>query len=337
MMTRWRTSGLTEALAGFGIDAAVVASLPDQRSPSYPKTVPGRIACIDADFIAYQVSAETKAELDPDDPTPRRNIQEMKSGAVSALEYIRKMAGAEYAHAHVTSCQDKGKRDQIAILKEYQASRKNRDNKPEALDLIRHYIGELSTPDIQGVNSTEQEADDAMTQTLYRDFDNCIMCSADKDLLMVPGWRMNMRTYEVTKQEDHFGYIEMKTSGKTKKLEGRGTKFFWAQMLMGDPADNVSGVPKCPASVHAGKSAKLCGPALAYQVIAPAKNDKEAFEIVRDAYKKLSTEHKWQYTHWCTGEVVTWSKAMFSEMQLLWMRRNPDPMDVLHWTKEVIQ
>ena len=40
-------------------------ALPDQVGEDiYPSPVPGRVAHIDADFMCYQVSAETRDELD---------------------------------------------------------------------------------------------------------------------------------------------------------------------------------------------------------------------------------------------------------------------------------
>lgn len=360
-------------LADFGVDAATVASLQPQ-ADQYPKTVAGRVAHIDADFMAYQVSAESNAELDPDDPTPRKTLEDMKHNAKQAVDHIRRMAAAERAVLHTTHKSNKGGRERTAILKPYQANRADRSNRPEHLDTIREFLSSGvgdTTGVFEGRNHQNQEADDGMTQALYADFENAILCSADKDLYMVPGWKLDMQTYEISRQDDHFGYIEIDASKSSKKVVGRGTKFFWAQCLMGDGADNISGLPECPgvmwqtysgtaayrdtfaqwqaakdktvADKLTGKLAQLtaktkkCGPVLTFDLLKAAKNDRECYEIVRTCYELLAKDHGYEYKHWITDEVVTPTQALFSEMKLLWMRRTADENDVLHWLKEVLR
>jgi len=362
-----------DLLSRFGVDAATVASLPGQMD-QYPKPVAGRVAHIDADFMAYQVSAESKAELDHDDPTPRKTYEDMLHNTKQAVDHIRRLAGAERAVLHTTHQSNKGGRDRTAILKPYQANRADRDNRPEHLDAIREFLGSGvgdTTGVFEGRNHTQQEADDGMTQALYADFENAILCSADKDLYMVPGLKLDMRTYAITRQDDHFGFIEIDDSKSSKKVVGRGTKFFWAQCLMGDAADNISGLPECPGimwQTYSGTAAyrdtyaqwiathdkavadkldkklaqltaktKKCGPVLTYALLKDARNDRECFETVKACYERLVKDHGYEFTHWRTGEVVTPTQALFSEMKLLWMRRTSDENDVLHWLKEVIK
>lgn len=364
---------MSDIMAKFGVDAATVASLQPQEV-QYPNPVAGRVAHIDADFMAYQVSAESKAELDPDDPTPRKTLEDMRRNAYQAVDHIRRMAAAEKAVLHTTHNSNKGGRDEQAILKPYQANRADRDNRPEHLDTIREWlasgVGDSGLV-FQGCNHVDQEADDGMTQAIYADRKNTILCSADKDLLMVPGWKLDMYTDVISRQDDDFGYIEIDDSKSAKKVVGRGTKFFWAQLLMGDTADNISGLPECPGSMwqhYAGTKAfkdaydqwiatddkevarklddkmdkmkaktKKCGPVLTYQLLEGARNDKECFETVKACYELLAKEHGYTFRHWNTTAEVTPTQALFSEMKLLWMRRNPDENDVLHWLKEVLK
>lgn len=360
---------MSEALSKFGVDAATVASL-DPQAAQYPKTVPGRVAHIDADFMAYQVSAESKAELDPDDPTPRKTLEDMRHNARRAVDHIRQLAAAERAVLHTTHNSDKGGRPAHAILKAYQANRIDRTNRPEHLDTIREYLGSGvgdTSGSFIGKNHPDQEADDGMAQAAYADPDNAIVCSLDKDLYMVPGWRLDINTGRIWNQKDHFGYIELDDSKSSKKVVGAGTKFFWAQMLMGDPADNISGVPMVPgrvwqeytptaaytdtftqwkatddpvlASKLSDKLDKLCakpkkcGPVLTYAILQSARNDKECFLTVRECFERLASDHGHKFMHWETGKQVTPTQAMLSEMRLLWMRRHKDKDDVIKWIK----
>ena len=319
------------ALELLGVAAADVAALTHD-SPEYPEPVAGRVAHIDADLMAYQVSAESKAELNPMDPTPRKTLEDMKHNAAQACLHVMKLAGATRAVLHTTNNSNKGGRPEQAILKEYQANRKNKV-RPENLDDIRDWLAVGCQEDcFEGRNHTIQEADDGLAQAIYADRENAILCSADKDLLMVPGLKLDMQTYVVSNQEDDFGFIEIKETKSAKKLVGRGTKFFWAQMLMGDPADNISGIPLLDVN---GK-AKKCGPVQTYATLAVASSDKECYHIVKTAFETLEKEHGYEYRHWKTGRRVTATKAMFSEMQLLWMRRKPSATDVLDWLMGVV-
>lgn len=351
--------------------AAQVAS---PAEAEYPREVPGRVAHIDADFMAYQVSAESKAELDPLDPTPRKTLEDMKHNAYAAVTHIRRMAAAERAVLHVTRAETKGGRTGIAKLKPYQANRADRTNKPEHLDTIRGYLG-TGAGDKEGKLTgsiwTTQEADDGMAQAHYADPENTIICSADKDLLMVPGWKLDMYTNKIRQEKDAFGWIDLDRSKSSAKVIGGGTKFFWAQCLMGDTADNISGVPEVPGKIwqqYDGTAAykdalgqwiatddkdiaakldakmakmtaktKKCGPVLTYKLLQDARDDKECFNTVKCCYTHLATDHGYQFTDYRDGSPITPTQALLTEMQLLWMRRYPDPKDVLNWLKEVIK
>lgn len=97
----------------------------------------------------------------------------------------------------------------------------------------------------------KDEADDILMQLLYADFMdafhsdhtkecNIVVASTDKDLWQGPGW-----VYDPTKKElsysNFIGWLKYK---KDKALTGRGFLFFCAQMIMGDTADNISGIGK---------------------------------------------------------------------------------------------
>ena len=327
-------------------------------SLSIPDTVKGRVVHIDADFLAYQTTA-TKAEGDD------RTFDDMKHNASVAVQTIKDMAGAQHVHLHVTpSGSDKGKRYEIAILKEYQGNRADKE-KPKYLNLMRQWL----VKEYNGTLHQFCEADDGMSAHQYRAIKEgnrnlSIIASKDKDLSMVPGLHLDWDTGEIINADD-FGSIWMDDTKSTKKLKGFGWKFFWAQMLMGDTADNISGLPLVHARVHnklkptadTAKHQKIldmhpgqvspaarataeaylsnrhakCGPAMAKTLLDRANDNKAAFQLVRGLYS-LAPE---PYKHWKTGEEVPWQKAFLSEAQLLWMRREEtNENDVAFWMKE---
>lgn len=163
-----------------------------------------------------------------------------------------------------------------------------------------------------------------------------VIATKDKDLCMVPGLQLNWDTGEITDTDDPFGWIilqEMDNKSKTKKLRGRGWKYFWAQMLTGDTADNIQGLPKvCDPEYLTNGKPKPCGPVMAYDILSTVTCNKRAFRIVRDLYKSYGETIGFQ--NYRDGSPVPYGNVFKSEAQLLWMRRKNEHIDVLNWMKE---
>ncbi len=361
---------MTDTLAQFGVRREEIS--PQFEEVQYPKPVEGRVAHIDADFLAYQVSAETRDELDG--IRPRKTLEEMQHNARTAAEHLMRLAAATDYRCHLTpSASTKGGRPGQAVQQEYQANRAGRE-KPEFLDTIRAFIGQ----ELNGVVHLDQEADDGMAQANYNAMGESrswgksnlsIIVSRDKDLRMVPGLHLDPEDDTIHCTGDPFGSLFLKEMKSGKKLLGWGTKFFWAQCLMGDTADNIRGLPAACGTLHTEyqptvafkkdmaafvaaspedpklptlekkidavrAKTKKVGPVLAYEMLKDVQTDRDCFELVRSAFIGLKEEHGHEFVHWRTGEEVTPTQALLGDMQLLWMRRNKNPLDVVEWLKE---
>lgn len=110
---------------------------------------------------------------------------------------------------------------------------------------------------------------------MHREFSNTVIVSADKDLMIVPGWHLIPGKGAEVKWVDELGWLELrrKADGTVKDLKGAGLKFFYAQMITGDDVDNYKGIP--------GK-----GAAFAYDLLDNCKDEKELYYAVLGAYKK---------------------------------------------------
>lgn len=356
---------MNQVLKRFGVNEE---DLVDADKVRYPKAIPGRVAHIDADFMAYQASAETSDELTG--VKPRKTVKEMCERTERGLEHLMRLCAAETYLAHITPTgSDKGGRDDQAVTLPYQGNRKDRE-RPEFLDAVRHFIGE-SLPSMVHL---DQEADDGMAQANYKARDDgtgelSVIVSKDKDLRMVPGLHWCFDREVVVCVGDSFGSIWIDTKKTAKIMKGWGTLFFWAQLLMGDTADNIKGLPaitygslwklgKPPTTLAKllkrlkaetkrpriealefqirleSEKLKPVGLVMAADLLAGCMNDKECYDLVRGLFLDLQKSPNFDYIHHQTQQPVTPTQAMFGDMQLLWMRRSKNKRDVLAWINE---
>lgn len=336
-----------------GLDLGKLVDLPQVKE--YPKVVPGRVVHIDADFLAYQCSYEK-----PDEP---KTLDDMQHNVVSIIDTLKKMAGAEHYTMHLTPKEsDKGRRHEIALLKEYQANREGVE-KPRFLHFLRDYMHTV----LGAILHFDKEADDGMAIAQHEMIaagkrNLSIIATKDKDLNMVEGLHLNWSTGEIV---DAKGFGSIALSEDRKKVVGFGTKFFWAQVLMGDKVDNISGLPMVPPKVlnhidptqeiikakeklavdptHApslkklnDRMAKTIGPVMVMKLLENAHDDVTCFEVCKALYKAYD-EWAPHFIYWDMDNYrhVSWNDALVSEMKLLWMRRKADENDVIHWLQEV--
>ena len=344
-----------------GIDLDGLAD--DADAIQIPDPVPGRVVHIDADFLAYMMSAE-KA-----DGTDTKTFDDMKHNTVVFADTIKGLAGATHLHMHLTpSTSNKGGRYEQAIQKQYQGNRLDKP-KPRYLNILREWMN-AHFPCTMHQNC---EADDGMSSMQYAAIARgerslSIIATKDKDLNQVPGLHVDWDTGAIV-DADEFGSTYLYNRNGQQVLKGFGQKFFWAQMLMGDTADNTQGLPKLPGyvlneikptkeitkakQIIAGEipaTAKqferaqrtlaerpdgLCGPVITQALMEMLPNHQVAYATIKGLYKRVG-EHI-GFKHWKTGEPVEWNKVFVSEAQLHWMRRKKDDAyDVARWWQEIL-
>ena len=132
-----------------------------------------------------------------------------------------------------------------SIYPEYKAHRPT--EKPFWLEKCRQYL--IATFNAEVIDG--QEADDALGIAQTED---TIICSIDKDLLMIPG-----RHYNFVKDE----FQEVTNDS--------GMRHFYMQCLTGDRSDNIKGIEKI-------------GPKKAEKILAGCVTEQEMFNAVREAY-----------------------------------------------------
>lgn len=277
------------------------------------------IALLDADLIVYKAGCSSekvryqfvhnnKSVRTFDDLTLIQIRKELKSdgltmkdGVLQKMRYAEPLAHALHKtkliadslletvnatdyRAYLTSADKSNYRYSIAKTKPYKGNRKA-SSKPIHYDAIRDFV--MNTYKAEIVYG--QEADDALAIQQMKHLTKSIIVSIDKDLDMVPGYHYNYM-YDQQYIATDPGTLEI--SKDHRKLRGTGIKWFYAQMLLGDSADNIPGISGL-------------GPVAAYNYLKGLTTEKEMVYCIRDIY----AEHK----------VLDRFKEV---LDLLWMRRN---------------
>ena len=178
----------------------------------------------------------------------------------------------------------KNDRYQVAQTHPYKGNRKALV--PLHKEAMFVHLTEMGSIVVEGI-----EADDALGTAIFND-PNGVCASIDKDLLMVPGKHYNLTSQTITIASDP-GALALEKKTSTKKLTGTGFKWFCAQMLMGDPVDNIKGLLGY-------------GDVKAYNLLNSLTNMEDMYRIVKNHYL-------------ISGEGVA---RFYENANLLWIRRN---------------
>jgi hypothetical protein len=186
----------------------------------------------------------------------------------------------------------------LPTVKPYQGQRATREELPLKAPLKAHLIAnayEYAQQGIEIIYDYQAEADDCIIADSLAFGDRGIVSSFDKDMNLCRGPKWNSELGTIDAIDNAYGWINY--SKEKGKITSHGTSFFWAQMLMGDSADNVKGIIKLD-----GKS---CGPAGAYKFLEEFNTEREAANAVVAAYAKIN-------------------QNFLAEAECLWLRRSRD-------------
>jgi 5'-3' exonuclease len=232
------------------------------------------IALIDSDIVAYRCAAA--CELEPEDMALLRTHEMMQNiiDEVGAKEYRAFLSGPNNFR--------------YKINPDYKANRKDKE-KPKYLQACRDYLVREWHAEI----CDGYEADDALGMAQDKEGDeegsyDTVICSIDKDLLMIPGFHYNF----VKKEFLTVTYLE-------------GMKHYFKQMLIGDPIDNIFGVK----GIGKVKAAKLIdhldNAEHMYLVVRNLYDDMDRFSMnsdclwIKQAKDEVDFDVDWFDVDWC--------------------------------------
>lgn len=249
--------------------------------------VPGRLLLVDGDGLCYYCAGN-------DDTSPG----EARKRLVEKVAAARRASGAESVKIVTTARgSHKGHRYAVARVKPYQGQREG-SRRPKNWQYLRELLETNSVPNCEVELTEVAEADDLFSRYALNHPD-CVINTQDKDMQMVPGWHLDWITNLMFKLDDaSFRVLH------NEKVWGRG--WFWQQVLQGDTADHIPGLPFVVAAEGA-KPARI-GEVGATKALAKAASDMGALLVCQQLYRSYYGER--------------WLVELLEQGILLWMRND---------------
>ncbi len=194
-----------------------------------------------------------------------RPVSHACQAAKLILEAIIAEIKPDQVRIFLTSNDKSNYRFKIAKTKKYKGNRTA--PKPKHYDDVRKYLIEQWAAEV----ITGEEADDAMGKAQTVPGVESVICSIDKDLDIIPGLHYNFVKDERYKVS-FFGSLKLYTLASGRQaIRGGGLKWFYAQMLLGDNADNIPGITGC-------------GPIKVFNILNPLTTETEVHNRVLGIY-----------------------------------------------------
>lgn len=254
--------------------------------------VSGRVLLVDGDYLVYYTCGNDET-----------SIGDARMRLMQKIDDLKTMAGAETVVLHLTaSGSHKGWRYVISTVQPYQHQREG-SKRPKNWSMLRDFVESYNGAAFRQKIWGSREADDGICyHAKVLPFGKAVVAMKDKDSQMFTGCiHMDWDTFEITEVPE--GTYEMENS--TGRMFGH--KWFWLQLLMGDSADHIPGLPRIRS--HTGKMV-LCGAARAKDALCMTTSNDEAFDLVAKHYAGFYQE--------------TWAERLVEQMALLWMRQDKE-------------
>jgi len=243
------------------------------------------LALIDADVLRYEIGSMAEGTDGP------LSFDYVETTLNERIEQITAAAGATHPVLYLTGANNF--RHKIAKTKVYKGNRKS--EKPYHFNNITAYMKNAYQHSV----SDGVEADDCMAMEQTKavregEPERTVICTRDKDLLMVPGYHYGWECGQQRERHRHLVTEEGRMYWDNNKLRAEGLTLFWVQMLTGDTVDNI---PGCPG----------IGPKKAFDILENLMPD-EMYEAVRSTYHSKGLD----------------DEVLLEQGQLLWMVRDLD-------------
>jgi DNA polymerase-1 len=259
--------------------------------------VPGRLLLADGDGLCYYCAGD-------DETSPG----EARSRLMEKLAAAKRASGSDRVLVLLTGRgSHKGYRYAVARAKPYQGQRENA-RRPKNWQYLREFLEQYKGELFEVEETQISEADDLFARYASGHPD-CVIYTQDKDMRMVPGWHLNWLTHIMFKLG-----LEFRVEHDDKVW---GRSWFWSQMLHGDTADHIPGLPWytdgsiTKSGPNKGKETQhKCGESnrIVVKELPRIASDMGALLLLQPLYKS------------CYGD--RWLVELLEQGILLWMRND---------------
>jgi hypothetical protein len=270
---------------------------------------------VDGDILRYEIGYASevgwRAKTQKDESPPFSYVAEMLHQRLadisSACNTIKK--------PRIFFTTGRTFRFDIATKKPYKGTRL--EKKPFHFDNLTVYMRDImGAEEVTGI-----EADDKLAIEHVSSNGETILVSRDKDLKQVPGWfyswELNLQPSWGPALITREGELKFKpgvpalevdgrkVNAKPPKLTGTGLSWFYAQVLIGDPVDNIPGLPNT-------------GPVAAFELL-QGRTPAEQLDAVCGAYKRYYGIG--QIAGPVANNHTLWWQELTEQGQLCWLTR----------------
>lgn len=251
----------------------------------------GRTLYIDGDGLAYYCAGNDETLLGE----ARQRTADKVQSALRASQAEKLVILLTGSGSH------KGHRYAVARVKAYQGQRAN-SRRPANWRGLRDLLeaGVFGEPRIY----MDREADDGFAEAGHADPEGTVIMTQDKDMRMVPGWHLDW-------VDNRMRYLAPNVFGTVMNDLWYGEKWFWRQMLWGDGADFIPGIPWYMP--QGGKKLARCAEVTSADLLADCHDRASCAERVAEVYRSYYKER--------------YLVEMLEQAVLLWMRKDPKA----HW------
>lgn len=218
-------------------------------------------------------------------------------------------------------------RDLLNLPEKYKG---NRDGsiRPLALKETRDRVCEI----FPYVVAVGEEADDIISKYQYTYSKNrserIVVCTLDKDARGTPGLLYNPDKNTLV-DIDGLGFLKLTKGSSGYKLYGEGRKWFYAQLLTGDKADNYFPCDLHRKLTNNSSKSPVITDYKCFNLLDECKTDAECLKVIKDTYYGWYKDVT-EWTTW-TGKTVKgdWKDILQMYFDVVHMRRfDDDRVDV---------
>jgi len=206
------------------------------------------VALIDADIMVYKYATtnETKYDWSEDVSSKVYDVDHAIEGIDRFITWIKRRLGVDKSKFAFTTSPN----FRYSVLPTYKHNRDDKD-KPEMLPELMSYVKR----EYESVYKPRLEADDVMGILATLSPEKYIVCTIDKDLKQIPAHHFNWmhdEEFDVSEEE--------------------GRRYFYKQVLTGDPTDGYGGCP-------------YIGEKRSERIFNNMDEDESYWEVIIEAYK----------------------------------------------------